>query len=218
MPRSPNPTGAVRWGLVAIAALALAVGALAAPRLVAGTLFALAPNVRENPFLTRDGDEEESVRRLEQSQRWSRWGDAGAAQAKAADLAKRADTRSMLEATLAGSPLRPDLWLKLAQDRLAAAPDQALAAWRLSVFTSRVYPPVMAPRLDLGLRLKQRMDDADLDLLRDQMRLTFVLMPAHTTYVLAKPENAPHRQFYQSVVNALSPTDIDHMVRIHALH
>lgn len=218
MPRNPDPAGLERWGLAAVAALALATAALAVPRLTAGTLFALAPNVRENPLAARDGDEAATALWLRRSQDWSPWGDAGAAEAKALDKGRLPGRRQALQETLAGSPLRPDLWLALGQDWLADSPERALAAWRMSVFASRVHPPAMAQRLALGLRLQPHMDAADLDRLRDQTRLTFVLMPAQTNLVFNAPENAVHRPLYASVVSGLSSTDIDHMVRIHALH
>ncbi|MBF0095188.1 MAG: hypothetical protein HQL33_12955 [Alphaproteobacteria bacterium] len=123
------------------------------------------------------------------------------------------------ERLLGRAPLTPDVWLRRAEMLLADGhPRQALAAWRMSVVSARVEPFIMPRRMDMGLSLRAQMGDADLELLRHQLRLTFILRPSQAHQIIALPHNLTHADFYRAVIAALTPSDIEHMVRIHALH
>jgi|AGTN01.1.fsa_nt_gi hypothetical protein len=219
MPRIPDPVGAERLALVGLAVVALIVAAMAVPRLVAGTMFALAPGVREDSSYPRPQEAAPTLAWLERSQAWSRWGDAGLYQALTRQVAGLDGERADLEGLLEASPLRPEQWYRLGRIVLAADdPERALAAWRMSVYSARIHPPVMEERLELGLALKDRMAPADLALLDDQVRQSFVVRPAHVVRMMGRPDNAVHQTYFQAMVSSLSITDIDHMVRIHARH
>lgn len=80
--------------------------------------------------------------------------------------------------SLADAPGQPSLWLRLATlrywrgDRSGAA-----AALNLSVMSGAVAPALMTSRLEIGLALRDVMDDDDLALLRRQVILTAELDP-----------------------------------------
>lgn len=218
MPGSHKPHGFERYGLIFIMAAATCVAVLAVPRFVAGSLFALAPSVHETLKLPDPQEARDGVPWLDRSLAWHAWGDAGAMRALATRIAGLGGEQEVLVETLARSPMRPDLWLRLGRLTRAEHPDTSLAAWRMSVFAARLFPAIMEQRLDLGLSLKDRMGASDLALLDDQFRLSYVVRPAHVAQIMALAHNAMHRDYFAQIVGGLSATDIDHMIRIHALH
>ncbi|MBN2752081.1 MAG: hypothetical protein JXQ84_05170 [Rhodospirillaceae bacterium] len=216
-----RPTGAQRLAILGLIAIALGVAATALPRMIAGGLFAWAPSVRENATFPRANEASETLAWLARSQAWQPSAAAkiyAALSFHAKDKAS-AEERDTLIDLLAHSPLRPQQWLDLGQIFSAEGNrERALSAWRMSIFTGRILPSIMVDRLDLGLSLKNLMQTEDLRLLDEQVRLSFILRPAHVKRLLTLPQNAIYTAYCREIITALSETDIDHMVRIHALH
>ncbi|SIT18396.1 hypothetical protein SAMN05421779_11122 [Insolitispirillum peregrinum] len=216
--RWSKPILGERLVLGAIAVLAVGILLVATPRLIAGGLLALAPGVHSS--LAYPSAEERPKTRV--------WLDAAADIAPLPDIAfyqtliarldHDADEAQALERLLKVSPLRPDEWNRLARLRLSSNPQQALQAWKVSVFSGRVYPPIMADRLEVGLQLSALMSADEQSILRDQIRLAYVLRPAHVQQMLARSANKGFAPLVTEVIAGLSEADIAAMVRIHALH
>lgn len=218
MPESHRPSRAERRILLGVALLALILAAMAFPRLVAGGLYALAPGIHANGDYPQPAEIAGTLALLERAQWWSESPDAAMYRALSLRLAGQGGEESELSGLLANSPQRPREWFWLARQRAGSNPQKALDAWRMSVYAGRVFPSIMEERLEVGLLLRERMAPADLAMLDDQVRLAFVLRPAHVNHVMSRAQNAAHRDYVAAIVRNLSDTDIDAMVRIHALH
>lgn len=218
MPESHRPSRAERRVLLGVALLALTLAVVAFPRLVAGGLYALAPGIHENASIPRPPEIAGTLALLEQAQWWSESPDAAMYRALSLRLGGQGGEENELSGLLARSPQRPVEWFWLARRQAGSNPPKALDAWRMSVYAGRVFPSIMAERLDVGLLLRDGMAPADLAMLDDQVRLAFVLRPAHVNHVMSQAHNAVHRDYVAAIVRNLSDTDIDAMVRIHALH
>ena len=204
--------------LGAIAVLAMGVLLVAMPRLIAGGLLALAPGVHSSLAYPSAEERPRTTLWLEAASDVAPLPDIAFHQALIARLDRDADEAQALERLLKVSPLRPDEWNRLARLRLSSNPQQALQAWKVSVFSGRVYPPIMADRLEVGLQLSVLMSVDEQSILRDQIRLAYVLRPAHVQHMLARSANKAFAPLVTEVVAGLSEADIAAMVRIHALH
>jgi hypothetical protein len=212
-----RPTG--RIALAAIFLIGALTMVLAFPRLVSGVFVALAPGLYERPHLPDAEQAAETVAYLQRAQGWVWTADVAAYQAQTMRVGKIPGEDSILIELLARAPLRPESWLLLATLHASQGrSEQAIAAWRSSVYAGRVEPPIMPQRAELGLSLRATMSQGDLKLLEEQVRLSFVLRPAHLVLRMNMAKNADHMNYYRSIVDGLSSTEIDHMVRIHALH
>lgn len=101
-------------------------------------------------------------------------------------------TEVLAAESLARCPASPHNWLRIAGARLnAGRPEDARAAWRLSVLTGRYVPGLIEQRLELGLRLING-DDADfLALLSQQIRMAADLSPAQVEIVARRTKTEP---------------------------
>lgn len=219
MPKANAKVSGRRLALAAIMVLALITAALALPRMAGGLLLALAPGVREDSSYPQPDEAAAAQPWLTWSLLWHDSAHTRLYDALFKQISGQPSEEKTLSAMLAQSPLRPRQWLRLAQIRAATGDEPgAIAAWRMSVFAARHEPSVMEDRLDLGLSLKSAMIEDDLALLDDQFKRSFVLLLPYVQRVMDKPHNAPHKPYYRSIVDHLSTAEIDHMVRIHALH
>jgi hypothetical protein len=218
MAESHRPSRGERNVLLGLALLALVVGVVAFPRMIAGALFALAPGTHENGDFPQSDESAGTLSLLERAQWWAESSDVGMHLALTLHLAGKGGEENVLAGLLANSPLRPKEWFLLARQKAEGSPQSALNAWRMSVYVGRVFPSIMEERLDVGLMLKDKMAPSDLALLDDQVRLSFVVRPAHTNRVMSRVHNVVHREYVAAIVRNLSEADIDSMVRIHALH
>ena len=73
------------------------------------------------------------------------------------------------------APARPGTWLRMARTAafLGHPRNEVIAAWRTSVLTGRVEPPLMRIRLELGFHYYPALDGESLRLLRDQLLLAW---------------------------------------------
>ncbi len=89
---------------------------------------------------------------------------------------------SMVEAkiALAGAPLQPDLWLRLAQAGVQnfLPATQLLNFFRMAIWSGRVEPTHLIGRLHIGFALQNQLDADGLNLLRDQVLLAWNLKRA----------------------------------------
>lgn len=105
-------------------------------------------------------------------------------------------------AALALAPAQPVTWARLAYlrerrlDRAGAA--QAL---RQSFLSGPFIPSMMVPRLDLGVRLRDQMDESTLALFERQIRLTWVVSPRHVSGLWTDPALRPHVEAALSTVS-----------------
>jgi hypothetical protein len=81
-----------------------------------------------------------------------------------------AQIEQAVRAALAASPASPFNWSRLAWLRFRAGDTKgAAAAWQMSVLTGRYKPPVMATRIELGVRLLRSQDRAFEEAVQDQI-------------------------------------------------
>jgi hypothetical protein len=218
MAKAPELGRGERRALLVLAALAVVLALAAVPRLVAGTLLALAPGVHSDGLYPQPEEWAATEDFLAGAEAWQASTEIGRYRALVRHLAQAPDERAGLEKLLARAPLLPEQWLWLGQGLAPTDPAQAIAAWRMSVYNARVYPSIMEHRLDLGLALKSAMSAEDQSLLDDQFRLAYVVRPAQVQHVLAQKRNLIHRDYFAHIVRNLSDTDIDAIMRIHVLH
>lgn len=218
------------WAVLAIAASLLAASV---PRLVSGIISATAPGMHPSGTFPTAETAPDTLDFLRTAQGWSYSAKTAVYEAQTLRLLKDPGEVEALKTLLAASPQRSAQWLRLSRLALdvntdtnanandnanAGALAEALTYWRLSVLTARLDPVLMASRIDIGLRLLPTMTDDDRSLLRDQFRLTIVVRPDLMASVMLLPRNIGYWDLYERAVKALTQTDIDHMVRIHALH
>lgn len=192
---------------------------MAFPRLVAGLLTATAPGISADGRYPDAETAADTLEPLRQAQKWAYSAKTATYQAYSLRLLGRPGEAETLKTLLAASPQRPEHWLRLAELELAANnPVAALPYWRLSIFAARLEPILISPRLRTGLDLLDSMGPDDQALLSEQFRLAVVVRPIEAALIMSLPRNKRHWPLYQATVEGLTPTDIDHMVRIHAIH
>ncbi|AVM73176.1 hypothetical protein [Magnetospirillum gryphiswaldense] len=218
MAKTPELRRGERRALLVLAVLAVVLAFAAIPRLIAGTLLALAPGVHSDGLYPQPEEWAATEEFLARAEAWQASTEIGRYRALVRHLAKAPDERAGLEKLLAQAPLLPEQWLWLGQILARTDPAQAIAAWRMSVYNARVYPSIMESRLDLGLELKPEMGAEDQGLLDDQFRLSYVVRPAQVQQILAQQRNLIHRGYFARVVKNLSDADMDAIMRIHVLH
>lgn len=218
MAKARDPKAGERRALVALAGAAFAIALIAAPRLISGTLLALAPGVHSDGLYPQPQEWAATEDMLAMAATWQTSADIGRYRALVRHLAQAPDEQQGLETLLARAPMLPEQWLWLGQSLAPNDPAKAIAAWRMSVYSGRVYPPIMEHRLDLGLALMPRMSAEDQRLLDDQFRLSYVVRPAQVQLILAQKRNLIHRDYFFRIVKNLSEADMDAIMRIHVLH
>lgn len=218
MAKAPDPSRGERRALLVLAGLAGGLALVAIPRMVAGLLLAFAPGVHSDGLYPQPQEWAATEDFLVVAEAWQASTESGRYRALVRHLAQAPDEQDGLEKFLARVPLMPEQWLWLGQKLAQADPARAIAAWRMSVYSARVYPSIMEFRLDLGLALKPEMNAEDLSLLDDQFRLSYVLRPGQVQLILAQSRNHVHREYFARVVQSLSDADMDAIMRIHVLH
>lgn len=117
------------------------------------------------------------------------------------------------EAALAAAPGQPGVWARLAWLRERRG-DQAgaVAALRMSMLSGAVVPEMMAPRVEMGLRLLPAMDAETADLLRRQIRLTWVIAPDFVAGLSTRPGLGP---MVRDALDSLGEQEMEHYLRLH---
>jgi hypothetical protein len=87
------------------------------------------------------------------------------------------NTVSAATASLAMAPVQPQLWLRKAHalNWLSFTPAATIQAFKMSIYTGRVEPMLLIPRLVLGYTRVNAMDEEGRSLLRDQTLLAWRL-------------------------------------------
>ena len=82
---------------------------------------------------------------------------------------------SAIDHSLALAPVQPDLWIRkaIALNWLSFIPNEAIEAFKMSVYTGRVEPILFMPRLQFGYSRLTALDDEARGLLRDQTQLAW---------------------------------------------
>jgi hypothetical protein len=135
----------------------------------------------------------------------------------ATDPAKRdALYRQAAAATMSGlalAPAQPAPWARLAWLRVQTGDlNGAVKAYRLSLLAGPVVPSMMVSRLELGLRLKPRLDPETLDLLARQVRQTWVIAPEAIALLSADPSCGA---FIREALAEISASQMDEFQRRH---
>lgn len=204
---NPLASKGERLLVTAVALAALLMLALATPRLVAGTLAALA---------LPEGGAVQSLPGLAEAQSWSWSARVAEHQVWGATAAGTPGLRPLVEDALARAPINPSHWTVLSDLRHRDGDVAgAVAAMRLSLLSGPADPALAPFRLAVALRLRDAMDDDDRALVDRQIQLSYVLRPGHVHALTADPRM---REPIRAAIDTLSPMDIQHMVRIHALH
>jgi len=116
------------------------------------------------------------------------------------------ESTSEAKLALAGAPLQPDLWLRLAQagakDFVPAA--QLIDYFHMAVWSGRVEPTHLIARLHIGFSLVQLLDADGLNLLRDQVLLAWNLKRTDMQRALRGGQLN-----YRRVVDLMLPTHPD---------
>ncbi len=83
--------------------------------------------------------------------------------------------QAAFEARLKSSPVEPAEWLRLGWTHmlLRHPPNDAINCWKMSIFTGRTEHYLLLDRLKLGLHYTDYLDDDGLNLLRDQLLLSW---------------------------------------------
>lgn len=109
------------------------------------------------------------------------------------------------------APGNPGAWARLASvrvqrgDRVGAA-----AALRMSMLTGSITPAIMSSRLALGLYLLNDLDAETTDMLANQVRLTWVILPDAIVTIPATPQG---QAFIQKALDKLTDKDISDFVQ-----
>jgi hypothetical protein len=76
---------------------------------------------------------------------------------------------------LAGAPLQPDLWLRMAQVGVQTfmPASEVTTYFQMAIWSGRVEPTHFISRLQIGFSLQSQLDEAGLNLLRDQVLLAW---------------------------------------------
>jgi hypothetical protein len=92
------------------------------------------------------------------------------------------------ENALRQAPAQPAVWLRLATIRwiLHDEPETIVTPWKMSVFTGRTHSSLYTHRVEIGLAYRAWLESEGLAMLRDQMRLAWKARPGTLIRVLAR--------------------------------
>lgn len=219
--RRPSPVAAAVAGVLGCALLVLGL-----PQLIAGALTADSQDVLwelaagrkpERAELDRATDRRESAARWEASA--ERETDRGILLVRRADATVPGPEQDRLLAAardaiahgLSLGPVQPYAWAVLAALRERTGDRAgAVQALRLSMLSGAFEPDLMLWRIDMGLRLIDRMGVENEALLRGQVRKTWVLAPDKIAQLAETPKAGP---FVRHALEELSDAEIADYVR-----
>lgn len=204
---NPPANRAERLLLAAAGMAAALMLVLAVPRVIGGSLAALAPPA---------GAGADTLPALAAAQGWAWSARVAELQVWRAAASGAPELRPLVEQALARAPINPTHWTLLADQRQRAGDTAgAIDAMRMSLIAGPIDPALAPYRLMVALPLRDAMATDDRALLDRQIQLSYVLRPAHVGRLMGDPRMA---EPIRAAVTTLSPMDIEHMVRIHALH
>ncbi|CAA7615413.1 conserved hypothetical protein [Candidatus Terasakiella magnetica] len=120
--------------------------------------------------------------------------------------------RSAIASGLALAPAQPGAWARLAYLRQYEGNAAAAAkAYRMSLLTGAVMPPLMPSRLELGLRLRPDFDAETRELLSRQVRLTWIIAPDAIARLSA---DSSHGGFIRDALAGLSAAQMEDYQRL----
>lgn len=109
------------------------------------------------------------------------------------------------------APGNPSAWARLAYlDTIAGRPDAAAEALEMSFLTGQIAPMMQASRLALGLRLLPFLDPEAAEMLRRQVRYTWLAAPDALIPLAGDPRTGA---FVREALKDLNDTDVDNFVR-----
>jgi hypothetical protein len=112
------------------------------------------------------------------------------------------------------APGQPSLWYRLAALRERHGDlSGAVAALRLSMLSGAYAPDLMAPRIELGLKLVSAMNQETRDLLKRQIRLSWAATPGSIVALSAKPDAGP---LVREALDELSDAELLQFQHLHA--
>jgi len=116
-------------------------------------------------------------------------------------------------AALSVAPGQPSVWYRLAElrERLGDR-DGAAAALRMSFLSGSFVPSLMESRVEMGLRLLQGTNTETADLLKRQIRLTWVARPAYVAELGARTDAGP---LVREALAGLTETEAAQFQRLH---
>jgi hypothetical protein len=204
---SSSPQPASTWEVAVVAGLiGVLLVALGVPRLIAavqalearGVVWDLYTDARVSP-----GELAHASAALAAAEAWTRDGErdgersllllhqAVVAPAEAAPALWDAAEAAAVSA-LSVAPGQPSVWARLADLRERRGDREgAVRALRMSMLSGSFVPALMVPRIEQGLRLLPALDHETLDLLKRQIRLTWVAHPEFVVTLSARPVAGP---------------------------
>ncbi len=217
------------WGIAVVAAaLGCLLLTLGAPRLVAAllslesrtvvwdvyaeakvapaTLAGAAADIAAAAAWVRDGEQE---------------GDRGLLLLQQATMTTTAAERTKMReaaemaaiSALAVAPGQPNVWSRLANSRERRGNREgAAAALRMSMLSGSFSPALMAPRIELGLRLLPALDAETRALLKRQIRLTWVIKPDFVAELSNRPVTG---SLVREALAELAEFDLAQFQRLH---
>ncbi|WP_040566483.1 tetratricopeptide repeat protein [Magnetospirillum molischianum] len=214
---------------IVAATLGLALVVTATPRLISAMLSLDARNVLSNLYQgkpVREGQLAAAAVDLSMAHDWYPEGEVETGrgylllqQAMGADNAEKRLSllREAAAATLAGleeAPAQPVAWARLAWLRYKVGDSaEAAKAYRMSLLTGAVVPPLMVSRLELGFALRSALDADTQDMLARQVCLTWVLDVDAITRLAANPA---YGAFVRSSLANLTQAQMDAFSLRHA--
>lgn len=114
---------------------------------------------------------------------------------------------------LSVAPGQPGVWARLAEVRERRGNREgAVAALRMSMLSGSFVPALMVPRIEQGLRLLPALDRDTRELLKRQLRLTWVANPAFVVAISARPDGGP---LVREALAELNDSELKQFQRVH---
>ncbi|WPZ37232.1 hypothetical protein T8K17_25455 (plasmid) [Thalassobaculum sp. OXR-137] len=122
-----------------------------------------------------------------------------------------AEATAATERSLASAPGNPAAWARLAYlYALDDRRDAAARAIRMSFLSGPIVPVMQASRLSLGLRLLPHLDQQTVEMLRRQVRFTWLATPDALVPIADDPRFGP---FVRRSLSELDDADMENFVR-----
>ena len=102
------------------------------------------------------------------------------------DAYRQAEAEAII--SLSQAPAQPGPWLRLATIRwvLHDEPEDIIQPWKMSIFTGRTHSGLYTQRVEMGLGLREFLDEEAIAMLRDQLLLAWKTRPGSLVQLLAR--------------------------------